>query len=142
VGRVHEFFQVFGRTIATAGREEVVYLVPEAGIVGMFHDGHKLNDIIPQILNPGEHVLGELLVRGNSEFGRRDANMRLVYPKALGLLRAGMLELIFIFGSWVPEPSIIGLGYAQVLGDILDPGGKAIYFLAIGKGHRDLQSSE
>lgn len=67
VSRVDQLLQVLRRAISAAGGEEVVDLVAEAGIVGVFHDGHELDGVVTQALDAWEHVLGEFLVGGNPE---------------------------------------------------------------------------
>ena len=46
VGGINKLLQILGVSIATAGREEIVDLVAETGIVGMLHDGHQLDGIV------------------------------------------------------------------------------------------------
>lgn len=78
MSRVDQLLQILWVTIAATRREEVVDLVPETGIVGVFHDGHELDGIIPKILDPGKHIGCELLVRCHLIFRGRDAHMSFV----------------------------------------------------------------
>jgi len=66
---IDQFFQVVWGPVATAGRKEAVDLIAKACIVCVLHNGHQLNHVVSQVLNPGEDVLCELLV--GSDFGLR-----------------------------------------------------------------------
>lgn len=133
MGSVDQLLKVFRRAISAAGGEEVVDLVAEAGVVGMLHDSHQLDGIVPQIPYPREHGSSKLLVSRYAKLGGGDANMSFVDPKALGLLRPRMFELVLL-GRWrVPEYRIICHGNRHVLGHIFDPSRKAICPLAIGQ---------
>jgi hypothetical protein len=48
---INQLLQILGGPVATARREEVVHLVPEAGIVGMLHDGHQLDSVVAKVLD-------------------------------------------------------------------------------------------
>lgn len=108
MGGIDKLLQVLRRAIAAAGGEEIIDLVAKAGVVCMFHNSHELDDIIAKILDAWEHVLGELLVGCDSELGRRDTDVCLVYTNALWLLRPLVFKDIFILGRRVPESGIVG----------------------------------
>src|SRR5688572_14705268 len=101
--RVDQLFEILGWAVSTTGGKEVVDLVAEAGVVGMFHDGHQLDSVEPEVLYPLEHVPREFLVSADAELGRRDADMGLVDTKALGLRGPRVLELVFFGRRWIPK---------------------------------------
>lgn len=107
VGGVDELLQVFRRTVPTARCKEVVDLVAETGIIGMLHDGHELDNVVAEALDSWEHVLGEFLVGGDSELGRRDTNVCLIHTNTGGLLWSLVFEDIPLLLGRVPEPCII-----------------------------------
>lgn len=121
VSGIDEFFQILRGSISTARSKEVVDLVSEAGIVRMLHHGHELNDIVTEILDPGKHVLGELLVGSHPLVGGRDTDVGLIDTETGGLCWALVLELILLRCRRVPEASIVGWRHGKVLGNILDP---------------------
>lgn len=121
VSGVDEFLQILRGSISAARREEVVDLVSEAGIVRVLHHSHELNDIVTEILDPGKHVLGELLVRSHPLVGSRDTDVSLIDTETGGLCWALVLKLILLRGRRVPEASIVGWRHRKVLGNILDP---------------------
>lgn len=86
VGSVNQLLQILGGPVATACGKEIVHLVPEAGVVGVLHNGHQLDRVVAQVLDTREHVLGKFLVRGDPGVGRRDADVCLVDTQTLGLL--------------------------------------------------------
>jgi hypothetical protein len=67
---VDELFQVVRETVTAACSKEAVDLVPEACVVCVLHDRHELNNIVAQMLDSGEDVMGELFVCRNLGFGR------------------------------------------------------------------------
>lgn len=69
VSHVDQFLEVFRWSVTTASGEEVVDLVPKAGIVGMLHNCHELDNVVSEISDSGQHVLGELLVSCNAQLG-------------------------------------------------------------------------
>lgn len=46
MGGVDKFFEVFRSIVLIVSCEEVVDLVVEVGVVGMFYDCYELNDIV------------------------------------------------------------------------------------------------
>jgi hypothetical protein len=88
----------------------------------MLHDGHQLNYVVSQVLDPWQHVFGKLLIRRDSEFGRGDANMSFVDPSTRGLLRYWMLEDILLGRRWVPESRVVCTRDRQILSYVFDPG--------------------
>lgn len=67
VGGVDKLFQIFGGTVPTAGGEKVVDLVAKTCVVGVLHNSHELNDVVPKLLYPWNHSLGKLLVGGDPQ---------------------------------------------------------------------------
>lgn len=51
VGGVYKLFQVLRRAVAATCGKEIVDLVSEARVVGVLHDRHELDCIVPQVLN-------------------------------------------------------------------------------------------
>jgi phosphoenolpyruvate carboxylase len=85
---VNELLQILWRPVSAAGREEVVDLIAEAGIVRMLHDCHKLNHIVTQVLDPWKHVFREFLVRCHALLRSGDSDVRFIDTCTLGLCRA------------------------------------------------------
>ena len=104
----------------------------------MLLDRHKLDDVVPELLDSGQDVRGELLVCADLVLGRTDTDMGLVNAGALGLRRARVLEDVFL---GVPEPGVVHGADGQILRDVLDPSGQPIDMSHIGGLHRDLYHS-
>lgn len=64
--------------------------------------------------------------------------MSLVNSSTLGLLRAGMFELISVGGWRVPEAGVVDRRHTQILSDILDPSGYSVYSLTPRENKRYL----
>lgn len=62
MSRIYELSQVVWVTVAAAGGEETVDLIPETGIVRVFHDCHELDDIVAEFVDSRECIVSELLV--------------------------------------------------------------------------------
>ena len=138
VRHIDQLLEILGLTVPAAGGEEVVDLVAKAGVVGMLHDGHELNGIVAQSLDAREHVLGELLVRGNAQLGRRNADVGLVDAQAAGLLGPRMLERVPVCRGRVPEPGVVGGRDGDLLRDVLDPGWYPVDPFCCGEFEGDL----
>lgn len=123
---VNQLLQVVWESVAAAGREEAVDLVAKACIVGMLHDGHQLDDVVSQVLNPGEVVLRKLLVCSDFGFGGGNADMGFVYAGAGGLRRALVLEDVSLLLWRIPKARIVDGRDAQILRDALDPRGDTL----------------
>lgn len=130
---INELLEVVRGAVSAACCKEAVDLVSEAGIIGVFHDGHQLNDIVSELLDPGEHILRKLLVGRHSQFRGGDSNMRLVYSHALRLLWPRVLENISFGLGRVPEPGFVHRRYGEVLGNVFDPCWNSIDFFARGQ---------
>lgn len=126
VSGVDELLQILGRAVATARGEEIVDLVSKAGVVGMLHDRHELDDIVAEPLDPGKHVPSKLLVGRDPELGGRDSNVCLIHASTERLLGPGMLEDISVLGGRVPEPGVISRRHREILGNILNPGRETV----------------
>ena len=87
----------------------------------MFHDSHQLDGVISQILDSTKNIAGEFPVSTDARFRCGNADVSLIDPDILRLLRPGILENIFFFGRRIPESSIINGRDSQVLGDPFDP---------------------
>ena len=105
----------------------------------MFHNGHELDNVVAQILNAGQDVSRELLVRPHASLGGRYANVRLVYAHIIGLGRSRVLELVLLGLGRVPEARLVNGGDVEVLRDALDPGWDTLNALPMGKNQRDLR---
>lgn len=139
MSRINELFQIVGSPVATASSEETVDLIAEACIVCMLHDGHQLDDIVTQVLDPREDILRKLLVGSNLWLGRGDADVSFVYTSTGRLGWAGILEHIALFLGRVPEACIIDGRDAELLGDTGDPSGNTLLTcMVIGHDERDL----
>lgn len=73
----------------------------------MFHDRHKLDDIVPQSLDTWKGILREFLVGTNAGLGSRDSDVRLVDTGRSRLGRTRVLERVSLRGRGVPEPRIV-----------------------------------
>ena len=104
----------------------------------MLHDSHELDNIVSQFRNPREGVLGELLVRPDASFGRRDSDMPLVDTDTSRLGRGLVFGLIDLLGGWVPESSIVYGGDGEILSDATNPGRDPLSSFAGRKNERYL----
>lgn len=104
---VNELLEIFRRTITTACRKEIVDLISEAGVISMFHDSHELDDIVTEILNPGQHISRELFISSNALLRRRDADVSLVDASTFGLLWTRVLELVLFRSGGIPKACVI-----------------------------------
>lgn len=107
VCRVDELLQVFRWSVAAAGCEKVVDLIAKTGVVCMLHYSHQLDHVVPKLMDPGQHVPGELFVCGNTLLRGGDTDVSLVHAYAGRLPRTGMLELVPLRRGRVPETSVI-----------------------------------
>lgn len=126
MGRVDQFFQIIGVSVAATSSIEAVDLVSEAGVVRMLHDSHELDDIVSQMLDSRQDVGRELLVGRNLGLGRRDANVCLVDACACGLRWFRMLEDILLVLGRVPKSGIVDGGDGELLCDACNPCGDAL----------------
>ena len=55
-----------GPTITTGRRKEIGDLVSEGRVIGMFRDGHELDDVVPKFLDSGENICGEFGIGAHS----------------------------------------------------------------------------
>jgi hypothetical protein len=103
----------------------------------MLHDRHQLYGVVAEVLNPGEDVARELLVRRDSRFRGRYADMGFVDAGALGLRRSLVLEDVLV--RRIPEARIVDGGDVEVLRDAGDPGWEALLpGVVVGRDKRDL----
>ena len=124
--RVDKLLELLWCTVSTAGCEEVVDLVAKASIIRMLHNSHELDDVVAEVLDPGQHVLGELLVGSHTLLGGGDADMGLIHANTGGLLRSRVLELVRLLGRRVPEARIVNGRHGEILCHILDPCRQAV----------------
>lgn len=118
---VNQLFQVVWKSVAATRSEEAVDLVPETGVVGVFHDSHQLDGIVSQVLDARESVGSELFVACNFGLGRRDSDVSFVDASTARLCWPGMLEDVALFLGRVPESGVVDGRNRQVLGDAGDP---------------------
>ena len=52
--------------------EKLPYLVSEAGVVSVFHDGHDLNGVVANLLDARQDVVSERPVRIDLALGRTE----------------------------------------------------------------------
>lgn len=123
VGGVDELLQFFGRAVAAGYGKERRHLVAKGSVVGVFLDGHELDDIVAELVDPRQDVCGKLLVGSDAVLGRADSHVGFVHASGLGFWRGLVLEDVF-FG--VPEDGVVHGADVEVLGDVLDPGGYAV----------------
>lgn len=95
---------------------------PRTCIISVLHNRHKLDGIVSEVLNTGEHVLGELFVLPNSRFCGGNTDMCLIDAEVVGFRWARVLELISLGGRRVPKTGIVNGRHGQVLGDTFNPG--------------------
>lgn len=132
---VNELLQILRRAVAATRREEVVDLIPEAGVVCMLHDGHELDGVVTQAVDAREHVRGELFVSSHAGLGRGDADVGFVDAEAGGFGRVGVFEGVAFLRGWVPEYGVEFRGEGEVLRNVLDPGWEAVDVFAGLGGH-------
>lgn len=92
----------------------------------MLHDCHQLYYIVPEIMYSWQHILREFFVTCDTEFGRRNAHMSLVYPCTLWLGWPWMFWNITFSFWWVPENAIVHGRDSHVLLDPCYPGRNAL----------------
>jgi hypothetical protein len=63
-----------GRTVSTRGSKETSDLISEGGIVGMFHDGHELDHIVTEFVDPGQDIGGEFRESADAMFCGGDSD--------------------------------------------------------------------
>ena len=78
VGGVDEHFQLLGLAEPGGSGKEIGDLVAEGSIVGMLHDGHDLNGVVAQRLDPGQNVDPEFFVRAHLALFLSHADVALV----------------------------------------------------------------
>jgi hypothetical protein len=71
---IHQTLQLLRRTKPRTDGEETGYLVPKRGIVGVFHDRHELDTVVPEAGDTGEDVVPEFDVGCAFRFRRGDAD--------------------------------------------------------------------
>ena len=135
---VDEFAQVVRRAVPAAGGEEARDLVAEAGVVGMLHDRHQLDHVVPEVLDAWQDVAGEFLVRADAQLRRRDAHVRFVDASALGLRRPRVSKDVPLRRGRVPEDGVVDGRHGHVLGDAGDPGRHTLDAFARRQHHGDL----
>ena len=93
---VDERLELLGRAVAARRREERRHLVAEAGVVRVLHDGHELDGVVALLLDVRQHVLAEVVVRGDLALGRADAHVAFVDARSTRALRSLILELVHL----------------------------------------------
>jgi len=101
-------------TITAAGGKEACDLVSKGSIVGMLHDGHQLNSVVTQLLDPWKDIGCELceqaytaLWRSNSDYG-----MGWIKSEGVGLVHHGSMDranvgpFFFFFMLHIQSPSL------------------------------------
>jgi hypothetical protein len=63
-----------GHTISTRGSKETGDLISEGCIVSMFHDGHELDHIVTEFVDPGQDIGGEFRKGADAMFCGGDAD--------------------------------------------------------------------
>ena len=89
----------------------------------MFHNRHELDGVVTQPLDTGEGIAGELCVRSNAIFARRDPDMSFIDTKACGSRWGRVFELVAIFFGGIPESGVIRGRDIDILSDSTDPSG-------------------
>jgi hypothetical protein len=139
---VNELLEIFRVSIATASCEKVVDLVAKAGVVCMLHNSHELNSIVPQILDPGKHVGGKLLVGRDPGLRRGDTHMSLINSQTFRLPRASMLKLVLLFLGRIPKHGLVDGRHLEILYNTLYPCGDSVYSLPAACNHSYLIKCE
>jgi len=61
-------------TVATGDGKEVCDLIAKAGVVCVLHDGHELDAVVAEVLDPWEDVVSEVVIGGDLALWRRDSD--------------------------------------------------------------------
>jgi len=61
-------------TVATGDGKEVCDLIAKAGVVCVLHDGHELDAVVAEVLDPWEDVVSEIVIGGDLALWRRDSD--------------------------------------------------------------------
>lgn len=93
---INAFFQFIGVAVAAGSGIKTSDLISETGVVGMLHDGHQLNGIVPLAHNTRQHIFGEIIVRSHLEFLGGDAHMAFVNSQRLWPRWSRMFECVFL----------------------------------------------
>ena len=107
-------------------------------VIRMLHNRHELNRIITKIFDSSKDVLCKFFVRAYTHLCSGDTNVRLVHFDRFWFRWARVLPLIALARGRVPEARIIDRRHLQILGDTLDPCGKALDSLAARGDHGNL----
>jgi hypothetical protein len=158
---INQALELLGSTVSRTNSEERGDLVSERRIVGVLHDGHHLDTVVPELGDPRENIVPEFDVAADLGFRGRDTDCEVLVmvwraearltmclvdlETARGILaangcRSRMLELVLFRRRRVPEPGIVYGRDGQVLGDSGDPRRKTVDGGSVGFGERDLQT--
>ena len=85
MGLVHQGLQFLRGAEAGGGGKEIGHLVAEGGIIGMLHNGHDLDGIVAQSLDPGQNPLPKFIIGTHPGLLLGHANVALIDVE--GLLR-------------------------------------------------------
>eukprot|EP00128_Syssomonas_multiformis_P008503 Colp12_sorted_trinity150504_noHs@6786 len=135
MSNIDQLLQLLRESVAGRSGEKACDLVTEAAIVGVLHDGHQLNAVITEPLDPGEHIVGEFPVGRHLGILAADANMSLVDPETRALLGPLVPPDVLFLGVVVNRFVHKGLLF---LDNTLDPCRDAINHLARREGHGHL----
>jgi hypothetical protein len=158
---INQALELFGCTVSRTDSEERGNLVSKRRVVGVLHDGHHLDTVVPELGDPRENIVPEFDVAADLGFRGRDTDceVSVMISRAEGRLtmclvdletasrvfaadgcRSRMLELVLFRRRRVPEPGVVYGRDGQVLGDSGDPRRKPIDGGSVGFGERDLQT--
>src|SRR5258706_9300281 len=107
-------------------------------VIRMLHNRHELNRVIAKTFDSPKDVLCKFFVRPYTHLCSGDTDVRLVHFDRFWFRGSRVLPLVVFAGGRVPEACIIDRGHLQILGDALDPCGKALDSLAARGEHGNL----
>ena len=101
---VNELFEFFGGAESGGGGEEVGDVIAEGAVVGVFHNTHKLNGVVPGLNDAGQSMFTKFCVGANLRIFLRHADVGFVYE--------GVVNTFF----WVAMAPGVGGGRIPDLG--------------------------
>ena len=120
--------QILGGAELGGSSEEIADLIAEGAVVGMFHDGHDLNGVVTQSLDPGQGLFFEFLIGADLALFLGHADVAFVDEEVLVRLEVAVSPDELFLGSMDHSGPADVLG---ILNHILGVGGDPVQILAV-----------
>ena len=127
---VDEVLEVLGVAVPRGGGEEIRHLIAKGGVVGMLHDGHELDGVVPCLLHAVEDAVGKFAVGADGFVLLRHAHVGFVDEQGaqLALAVAAVRPAEGAIRSPDLAVELVGLGVAHHAAYV---GGDAVELLAV-----------